>query len=118
MPCPAGELPEERALLFSKQETVPDLKKEMLNKKRKTKEHNFRKILRKKSPFRSILPEDMQLKDVHNLRQEENSSPLAINYACFKKKERKKILILNFPAYMLPGVHALCSNLATIYLRF
>jgi len=38
----------ERALLFSKQETAPDLKKEMLYKKRKTQEHNFRKIFRKK----------------------------------------------------------------------
>jgi hypothetical protein len=69
-------LPEERALLFSKQETVPDLKKEMLNKKRKKEEHNFRKILQRKATFRSILPEDMQSKDVHNLWQEENSSPL------------------------------------------
>jgi len=76
IPCPAGELPEERALLFSKQETAPDLKKEMLNNKRKTEEHNFRKILRKKTLFRSILPEDMQSKDVHNLWQEEKSSPL------------------------------------------
>jgi len=64
-------LPEERALLFSKQETVPDLKKEMLNKKEKTQEHNFRKILRKKSTSRSILREDMQSEDVHNLWQEE-----------------------------------------------
>jgi len=39
----------ERALLFSKQETAPDLKKEMINKKRKKQEHNFSKILRKKT---------------------------------------------------------------------
>jgi hypothetical protein len=71
-----GRIAKERALLFSKQENAPDLKKEMLNKKRKTKEHTFRKILRKKTPFRSILPEDMQSEDVHNLWQEENSSPL------------------------------------------
>jgi len=63
------------------------LKKEMLYKKRKIEEHNFRKILRKKTSFRSILPEDMQLKDVHNLWQEENSSPLAINYAVLRKDE-------------------------------
>jgi len=53
----------------------------MLKKKEKTKEHNFRKILRKKDPFRSILPEDMYSKDVHNLWQEEKCLPLAINYA-------------------------------------
>jgi hypothetical protein len=58
----------------------------MLNKKRKTEEHNFRKILRKKPPFRSILPEDMQSADVHNLWQEEKSSPLAINYKNDKKE--------------------------------
>jgi hypothetical protein len=69
-------LPEEIALLFSKQETAPDLKKEMLNKKRKTEEHNFRKILQRKATFWSILPEDMQSEDDHNLWQEENSSPL------------------------------------------
>jgi len=33
IPCLAGELPEERALLFSKQEISPDLKKEMLKNK-------------------------------------------------------------------------------------
>jgi len=53
----------------------------MLKKKEIIEEHNFRKILRKKSTSRSILPEDMQLKDVHNLWQEGNTSPLAINYA-------------------------------------
>jgi len=52
----------ERALLFSKQEISPDLKKEMFNKKEKTQEHNFSKILQRKDTFRSILPEDMQLK--------------------------------------------------------
>jgi len=45
----------EIALLFSKQETkqetAPDLKKEMLNKKRKTEEHNFRKISQKEKHF-------------------------------------------------------------------
>jgi hypothetical protein len=65
----------ERALLFSKQETAPDLKKEMLKKKEKTQEHNFRKILRKKSTSRNILPEDMQSEDVHNLWQEEKLPP-------------------------------------------
>jgi hypothetical protein len=50
VPCPAGELPEAIAFLFSKQETVPDLKKEMPNKKGKTEEHNFRKILQRKAP--------------------------------------------------------------------
>ncbi len=70
----------ERALLFSKQETIPDLKKEMLHKKQIHQEHNFRKILQRKATFWSILPEDMQSEDVHNLWQEENSSPLAINY--------------------------------------
>jgi hypothetical protein len=80
----------ERALLFSKQETSPDLKKEMLNKKRNTEEHNFRKILRKKSPFRSILPEDMQLKDVHNLWQEEKLLPPCHKLCLFKKKRGKK----------------------------
>jgi hypothetical protein len=69
-------LPKRNSITFFKTGKTPDLKKEMLNKKRKTEEHNFRKILQKKSPFRSILPEGMQSKDVHNLWQEENSSPL------------------------------------------
>ena len=68
-------MPEEKTLLFSKQETVPALKKEMLKKKEKTQEHNFRKILQKKYTFRSILPEDMQSEDVHNLWQEEKLLP-------------------------------------------
>ena len=41
----------ERALLFSKQEISPDLKKEMLNKKEKIQEHNFRKIPQKEIHF-------------------------------------------------------------------
>jgi len=49
----------ERALLFSKQETVPDLKKEMLIKRQIHQEHVFRKIFQRKATFRSILPEDM-----------------------------------------------------------
>jgi len=77
-------LPEERALLFTKQETSPDLKKEMLKNKEKTQEHNFRKILQKKSTFRSILPEDMQSEDVHNLWQEKKiSSPY--HKLCFSR---------------------------------
>ena len=66
---------EKEHYFFSKQETAPDLKKEMLKNKEKTQEHNFRKILQKKSTFRSILPEDMQSEDVHNLWQEEKLLP-------------------------------------------
>ena len=74
-------MPEERALLFSKQETSPDLKKEMLKKKEKIQEHNFRKIPQKEKTLLAILPEDMQSKDDHNLWQERKCLPLAINYA-------------------------------------
>jgi hypothetical protein len=90
----AGELPEERALLFSKQETSPDLKKEMLNKKRKTEEHNFRKILQRKATFWSILPEDMQSADVHNLWQEEKFIPPCHKLCLFLWKIIKILIIL------------------------
>jgi hypothetical protein len=88
-------LPEEIALLFSKQETAPDLKKEMLNKKRNTEEHNFRKILQRKATFWSILPEDMQSRMSIIYGKRKNCFPLAINYAYLRKKgERKKNLVL------------------------
>lgn len=65
----------------------------MLKKKEKTQEHNFRKILQKKDTFRSILPEDMQSEDVHNLWQEEKLLP-PCHKLCLFLWEIKKILII------------------------
>jgi hypothetical protein len=82
--CAGGRIAERNSITFSKTGKTPDLKKEMLNKKRKTEEHNFRKILRKKSPFRSILSEDMQSEDDHNLWQEEKLLPPCHKLCCFR----------------------------------
>jgi hypothetical protein len=41
--------------------------------------------------------------------------PTCHKLCLFKKRKKVKKLILNLPAYPLPGVHALCSDLAAIF---
>jgi hypothetical protein len=67
------------------------LKKEMLIKRQIHQEHNFRKILQRKDSFWSILPEDIQLKDVHNLWQEEKLLPPYHKLCCCYIKMIDKI---------------------------